>query len=91
MDSKAQREFSVQTLQAEGLKVPDHLPLINITTLRGPGATVERLLCLHACAAASYGFPKIKALAWAEQEGIGKFFEEEELSFLKGEETGTLF
>lgn len=91
MDSKAQREFSVQTLQAEGLEVPDHLPLINITTLRGPRATVERLLCLHACAAASYGFPKIMALAWAEQEGIGRFFEEEELSFLKGEETGTLF
>lgn len=91
MEPKAYRAFSVQALESEGLRVPDHLPLINMTALRGPKAIVERLLCLHACAAASYGFPKMKALAWAKQENVDQSFEQEELRFLKGQDAGALF
>lgn len=91
MESDAYRAASVRALQSKGLSIPGHLPLIEKGQIRTSNETVLRLLCLHACAASSYGFQKAKAIAWGEQEGLSGSFEEQELNFLSGRDAGSRF
>jgi hypothetical protein len=51
--------------------------------LRNQDEVLNRLLCLTAVAAASYGFDRAKSLAWLSQENLKASLTEAELRFLE--------
>ncbi len=75
------RARSLSILAQEGLTVAA-LPALDRCFLRQDAEVIDRLLCLHACAAAAYGFAKNEALKWAEAQGLMSAFESAELTFL---------
>lgn len=58
------------------------LPALDRCSLRRDAEVIDRLLCLHVCAATAYGFAKDEALKWAETQGLTSAFESTELTFL---------
>ena len=76
------RLATLQELAIAGIHPPPHLPLLDEPELRSSEIATDRLLCLHAVAAASYGFSKESARAWLEQESLWPELEGEEGRFL---------
>ncbi|WP_294120690.1 DUF4272 domain-containing protein [Sphingomonas sp.] len=76
------RSITLQELATAGIHPPPHFPLLDEPEQRSSESAVERLLCLHAVAAASYGFSKRNARAWLEQEGLWSKLEGDEERFL---------
>lgn len=81
----------MSTLASLGLAVPAQLPPLDPSDLRDEGETLKRLGCLHACSASAFGFSRVKSLAWIEAQSLTSFLEEEEASFLRGQESGNRF
>lgn len=85
MDLRTVRQRSIDKLAGSGLAIPDHLPLLDELSLRSEDEVINRLGCLHVCAASAYGFSRDRSLAWARAEGLLSSFEKEEAVFLRGE------
>jgi len=78
------RDQSVRCASACGLSIPSTLPLLEAgIRARSQDEDVNRLLCLHAMAAASYGFDKVKALDWLRQEHLDDLLTGTERRFLE--------
>ena len=77
------RDSSRSVLAAHGLSVPASLPTLDIVNLRPSGDILDRLFCLNAVAAASYGFEAAKALSWLHQEQLDEKLTLPERSFLE--------
>ena len=78
------RERSLKLALRAGLTIPPTLPLLdpNLSVRRQVDAE-NRLLCLTAIAAASYGFDKSKALAWLQQEHLDTLLTDTEREFVE--------
>jgi hypothetical protein len=84
MDLSAVRSLSRNIAKSAGVAIPDHLPRLEEgLQLRSQDQAVNRLLCLTAIAAASYGFDKGKALAWLRQERLEPKLTKGERAFLE--------
>lgn len=84
MDADAIRNESRDTARKAGLVIPDHLPLLEgDLKLRGQDEAIERLLCLTATGAASYGFESSRALAWLHQENLEGMLTKDEFGFIQ--------
>jgi hypothetical protein len=84
MDTNAIRSVSKEIVKNAGLALPDHLPLLETSLeLRSQNDAINRLLCLTAIGAASYGFDKGKALGWLRQEKLEGSLAKDEIAFLR--------
>lgn len=71
-------------MASAGLLIPASLPLLESRLhLRTQTETVDRLLCLNAVAAATYGFDRTHSLNWIREEGLGLSLTNREQRFLE--------
>lgn len=83
MDLKIIRMASWKKIDKMGLPINPNLPeLGEVRIERTEKAVVNRLMCMLAVAAASYGFPRNQAIEWINQEGLKSDIEEYEQQFL---------
>lgn len=82
MDLSTIRAVSLEKAAEAGIYPPPHLPLLDRPHLKSSEQAVDRLLCLNAAAAVSYGLPREKAKSWLEQEALWSKLEEQERLFL---------
>ena len=79
MDLKQIREQSIETAKQLGLSVSPTLPLLETgLEMRGADEAISRLLAMNAVAATAYGFDKLKAIAWLNQEALTDSLSEQE-------------
>ncbi len=85
MDVKLIREHSLKIVDSLGESISKSLPLLegNIQ-LRSSKTILERILCLHAIAACSYGFERILIIEWLAQEKLDTKLTPNESLFLHG-------
>ncbi len=87
MESSQIRAESVSIAEKAGILVSATLPLLDAgLRLRDLNDVLDRLLCLAAVAAASYGFSKTQAIAWLQQEEVMQSLTGVELRFLERDE-----
>jgi hypothetical protein len=78
------RSRSLLIASQAGIAIPSTLPLLDLDAQpRSQAAIVDRLLALHAVAAASYGFDKAKAIEWLKRERLTPAQAETERQFLE--------
>ena len=77
------RVSSRSVLAAHGLSVPDSLPTLDVANLRTCEDILDRLFCLNAVAAASYGFEAVRAHSWLKREQLDENLTQSERSFLE--------
>ena len=78
------RERSLAIASKAGLSISTTLPLLEEDVrARSQDETVTRLLCLHATAAASYGFDVAKTLDWLRKERLDALLTDTERRFLE--------
>lgn len=77
------RDSSRSVLTAHGLFVPDGLPALDVVNLRSTRDILNRLFCLNAVAATSYGLDSTKAISWLRQEQLDEELTQPERSFLE--------
>jgi len=66
-----------------GVDIVSTLPLLDARLeMRSTDEAVSRILAMNAVAATAYGFDKVKAIAWLNQEALTKFLSEEEKRFV---------
>ena len=83
MDLKRIRDESVRTARQIGVEVSATLPLLDARLeMRSANETVSRILAMNAVAATAYGFDKVKATAWLEQEALADLLTEQEKRFI---------
>jgi hypothetical protein len=83
MDLSELRRISILRAQAMGTSVPVHLPLLDEPRpSMDQEAAISRLLAMTAIAAAAYGFPESRAVAWTESVGATGSFTKAERRFL---------
>jgi hypothetical protein len=82
MDLSAIRAASLVEAAKSGIFPPPHFPLLDPPHLKNSDQAVDRLLCLNATAAVSYGLPRETAKSWLEQEELWSKLEDEERQFL---------
>lgn len=84
MDANSIRTVSKEIARKAGLVIPDHLPLLEEgLKLRHQNDAVNRLLCLNAVGAVSYGFDRAKAFAWLQHEKLDGLLTEQEILFVQ--------
>jgi hypothetical protein len=84
------RDMSLAEAERLGYPINPALPLLDGgLALRAKGDIAERLLCLHAAVAASFGFPKERAIEWLEITGLSKSLSADEREFLHASEDET--
>lgn len=82
------REASWKFVAEHGLARNEHLPMLSNLKLEVSAPLVgARLLCMHATAAASFGFSSQQALAWLQEEGLYSDLSTSERLFLEGDTT----
>jgi hypothetical protein len=87
MDPNKTRRLSLDFATKVGLSTPATLALLESGLhLRSQDDTVNRLLCLTAVAAASYGLDKAQALSWLRQERLEGLLTAAEVQFLERNE-----
>lgn len=80
------REQSLKTVSRLGYEVNKALPLLDeVQNTRTADEAVKRLLCLHAAAACAYGFDRVKAKMWLEQENVLGDLTASERHFIDGD------
>ena len=85
MDLATTRELTLARLEDLGCSLEvDVPPLAGPLTPQPVEDVVTRLFCLHATAAASFGFERGAAHRWLEAEGLGASLVEPELAYLEG-------
>jgi hypothetical protein len=77
------RDSSRSVLTAHGLFVPDSLPDLDLANLRSIRDILNRLFCLNAVAATSYGLDATKAISWLRQEQLYEELTQPERTFLE--------
>ncbi|MCA3692717.1 DUF4272 domain-containing protein [Aquidulcibacter sp.] len=77
------RDSSRSVLTAHGLFVPDGLPALDVANLRSFREILNRLFCLNAVAATSYGLDSTKAISWLHQEQLDEELTQPERCFLE--------
>lgn len=83
MDLKQIRTQSLDVAAKAGVKIPESLPLLDDGISARPTAdAVNRLLVLNIVAAVSYGFDRVKALAWLKQEKLDGLLTPTESAFV---------
>ncbi|WP_158336043.1 DUF4272 domain-containing protein [Burkholderia plantarii] len=74
---------SLQECEQLGYPLPSTLPMLDVEHgLRPPHEIESRALALSAIVAASYGFPRERAVSWLEQETLVPALSEAERGFL---------
>lgn len=87
METDQIRAKSLSILAKAGLSIPTGLPVLDDgLRLRDQDEVLNRLLCISPVAAASYGFDRVKSLAWIRQEKLGASLTNGELRFLERSE-----
>ncbi len=76
------RAKSLSFTSSLGIMIPPHLPQLDLADIRSLDDAANRLLCLNAVAAASYGFPHEKSFKWLESQGLTNDLEPKEVEFL---------
>lgn len=77
------RDNSIEEAKQLGVDIPSTLPLLDEgLKVRSASEIISRLLAMNTVAAAAYGFDKIKATTWLQQEGLSGSLSEEERRFL---------
>lgn len=85
VDPSSIRERSLRDAETLGAAISPVLPLIDGGSRpRTLDRIVDRVLCLNAVCAASFGFERSAALEWATQEGVRSALSPEETRFLEG-------
>lgn len=85
----SERELSLAEAKSLGYPINPNLPMLdNVEQCRSTLDITDRLLCLYAVVASSYGFPKERALLWLQREGVVGALsrKEHEYLFRKNEE-----
>jgi len=83
MDLRQIRDESIQVARRNGVAVPATLPLLDAGLgMRSADETVSRILAMNAVAATAYGFDKMKAISWLNQEAVTDWLSEQEKRFL---------
>ena len=84
MEVQKIRENSLKAARALGYPTNENLPLLDeVEQVRNVSESADRLLCLYAIVACSYGFPKEKAKKWLAREGLDGFLSKSEEAYLK--------
>ncbi len=84
MESNEIRARSLKVAARGGVSIPPTLPLLDANMCaRSQPEIVDRLLCLHAVAAVSYGFDGAKAFEWLHQEHLDAQLTDPERRFLQ--------
>lgn len=80
------REQNLNVAKALGYPVNESLPVLDDPEeIRSLSDTTDRMLCLNAVVASSYGFSKNKAMKWLEREGAVNHLAESEKEYLQSE------
>lgn len=77
------RDKNLRASKKLGYEVNTNLPLLDeVQSIRNSSEIIDRLICLYAVIACSYGFPKEKALKWLGRENVLDKLSENEQSYL---------
>jgi hypothetical protein len=80
------RELNLVEARRLGYPENINLPVFDETgKTRTQSEITDRLLCLYACVACSYGFPKERASKWLDREGLIDSLADSERQFFKSE------
>lgn len=86
------RQESLQLAQLLGYSANPTLPLLEVTSInRSAREVASRALVLHACCAASYGFPLERARTWLVENALMEHASQEERRFLSKGSNGASF
>ena len=86
LDPARVRELSLARLGDLGVQLVSEVPLLAGDLPPRPVDTVlGRLFSLHACAAAAFGFERVRARGWLEGEGLTAHATDAERAWLAGE------
>jgi hypothetical protein len=89
LNAHARRRRSIADAERLGYGQPIDLPLLDDDlTPRSHGDVAHRCLALFTAVAVAYGFPRSKARAWTEREGLRKALTPSERAFLDAETSG---
>jgi hypothetical protein len=89
MNMREIREANLKIAEGLGYPINEHLPVLDgVNQLRSLSDTTERLLCLYAVVACSYGFPKDKAIKWLVREAAIEHLAESEKEYLHSSSNG---
>lgn len=86
-DAQDARRASLHYLRTLSIEPPQHLPVLDADRLRDTSAASARMLCIVACGAVAYGFPRERASSWLLREGLSSSLEIEERKFLASAES----
>lgn len=84
MENERARSKTLEILAGKGLVIPKSLPLLEEDQLRSTDEILDRLLCMTATAAVSYGFNRKNALTWLTQENLTSKLLVDEKKFIEG-------
>jgi hypothetical protein len=83
MHLKQIRGESIKAAKMLGVEVPTTLPPLDAgLEMRSADEAISRVLVMNAVAAAAYGFDKLKAIAWLNQEALTDSLSEQEKRFV---------
>ncbi|MCB0770971.1 MAG: DUF4272 domain-containing protein [Flavobacteriales bacterium] len=89
MNMQEIRETNLKVAKGLGYPVNERLPFMDeVNQLRSLADAAERLLCLNAVVACSYGFPKDKAIKWLIREGAFDHLAQSEQDYLYSSSNG---
>lgn len=84
MDMRQIREENLKIARSLGYPINESLPVLDeVQQIRSLAEATERLLCLYAIVACSYGFPKEQATKWLTREGVVDYLAESEKEYLE--------
>jgi hypothetical protein len=83
MDLNNIRDFSINVTAEAGVSISPAVPLLDVgVQLRNKDDIANRLFCLNAVAAVSYGFDRSQAIEWLRQEQLDSLLTKSEFRFL---------
>ncbi|HUT18236.1 MAG TPA: DUF4272 domain-containing protein, partial [Anaerolineae bacterium] len=84
MDPNEIRRQTIALLSRQGVILPEHIPVLDDNVaLRTHAETIDRMLCIHPCAACACGFDRERARRWLASEGVISCLTASERAFLE--------